>query len=303
MTWRALIMAGGSGTRMRDSGELVPKPLVRVAGTSLIERNVQQLIKFGFEEVIVSVSETAVELRTFLADRIECVARHLGVRLDYLVENERLGNMGCIRGLPRGGSTLVVFADNLTSLDLAALMSFHDATSDVAMTLATHLQPFTMPFGAVELEGGRILNYREKPTVDFSVSSGICVLGSSALEHCPRGRAFGMSDLVQHLLGHGFHIANYPHSAAWIDVNDQAQVAVAERLVMENWPSFEMWAPKQAGGTGNGSTPLGSHMPAVQVFDQIEGLVRTLKMTFDPAIPGALAEAKARAVKSPGLDA
>ena len=167
MTWRALIMAGGSGTRMRDSGELVPKPLVRVAGTPLIERNVQQLIKFGFEEVIVSVSETAVELRTFLADRIECVARHFGIRLDYLVESERLGNMGCIRGLPRGGSTLVVFADNLTSLDLAALMSFHEATSDVAMTLATHLQPFTMPFGAVELEGGRILNYREKPTVEF----------------------------------------------------------------------------------------------------------------------------------------
>ena len=68
-------------------------------------------------------------------------------------------------------------------------MSFHEASSDVAMTLATHLQSFTMPFGAVEVEGGRILNYQEKPTVSFSVSSGICVLGPSALEHCPRRRA------------------------------------------------------------------------------------------------------------------
>ena len=111
-----------------------------------------------------------------------------------------------------------------------------------------------------------------------------------------------MSDLVQHLVENGLGIAHYPHSAAWIDVNDQAQVAVAERLVMENWPSFEMWAPKQARRNRETAARHSVAYAGVQVFDQIEGLVRTLKMTFDPAIPGALAEAKARAVKSPRLD-
>lgn len=300
MTRRALIMAGGSGMRMRKSGEMIPKPLVTVAGTPLIERNVQQLIKFGFEEIFVSHSDKAVELRSFLSDRIEGLARHFGIRLDYLVEHEPLGNMGCVRGLPSEGCTLVVFADNLTNLDLGAVMSFHEARPGLAMTLATHLHTFTMPFGAVEVEGGWISNYEEKPTVEFSVSSGICVLGPSAVEHCPATRAFGMSDLVQHLIKNGLGIAAYPHVAVWIDVNEQAQLALAERLVTRNWASFEVWEPRRQGETNIGSASL---VPGVQVFDHTKGVMLTLEVDFDPEIPGAIADAKARAVRLPLQDA
>ena len=225
---------------MRSSGMPVLKPLVPVAGTSLIERNFQQLIKFGFNEVFVSLREADTGLLNFTEDRLQPLARYFDISLDCIIEREPLGNLGCIREIPSGAPTLVVFADNLTNLDLRKLFEHHVETSP-ALTLATHTEAFSMPFGSVSVEGEQISAYHEKPNIEFTVSSGICVLGDKTYENCPDQKTFGMSDLVSTLCDRGMRVGNFPHKSLWIDVNDKESVLAAESLVANHPEAFEHW--------------------------------------------------------------
>lgn len=121
----ALLMAGGSGNRMRASGVPIPKPLVLVRGATLLERNLFALFRAGVREIVVSVSD-APALSEFVRSRGQTLARAASIRLDLLVEAHPRGNVGCARSLmDRRQPVLLVYADNLTDLDLQAAVDFH----------------------------------------------------------------------------------------------------------------------------------------------------------------------------------
>ena len=116
---KALIMAGGSGDRMRASGSIVPKPLVEVMGVSLLERNLHQVFAAGFDHVCVSVSHATPEMGHFVRTRGLQIARAWGATLTLIEEQQPLGNIGCAGQLQGTAShVLVVYADNLTAIDL-----------------------------------------------------------------------------------------------------------------------------------------------------------------------------------------
>ena len=242
-TLTALVMAGGQGERMQSSGVPVPKPLVAVCGVPLLERNLWSLARTEVARVVVSVACGA--------DRTEACAREVGGALaqarsfgfEVLVETEPLGNVGCAGALRgRADDVLLLYADNLTLLPLADLVARHrESGSD--LTLAAHRQAFRMPFGALDLERGRVTGYHEKPSVEYTVSSAVCVLGAAALERLD-GRPAGLADLAQGLVAQGRHVAAYEHASPWIDVNDAASIVAAEALVRDHRHAFECWAPE-----------------------------------------------------------
>jgi NDP-sugar pyrophosphorylase family protein len=221
----ALIMAGGRGERMRLSGIDVPKPLVPVAGTSLLERNVRYLRRHGIDDIVVSVSESSAEVRAFVDT--------LPVR--PLVETTPLGNIGCAVELRGSAPVLVLYADNLTDLDLHDILERHERT-DAALTLAAHDEPFRLPYGRLTLDGDRVTAYDEKPDVAVTVSSAVVVLGAAAL--AALDGPMGLVDLTNALLRNGSRVTAYRHEALWVDVNDVAGVARAESLVRANPDRF-----------------------------------------------------------------
>ena len=241
----ALIMAGGQGSRMRQSGADRPKPLVEVAGVALIERNLQQLLKHGIRRIFVSVSADADAIRAFVETRLMDLAQCCGARLEILTETRALGNIGAIRLLPpEMQSTLVVYADNLSTLDLAA-MARHHHDAGRPMTVATHAEPFRMPYGEVSLAAdGGLLAYTEKPVRQVMVCSAFAVVSPEACRQVPEARAFGISELCRALIAAGPGVTGFAHQAPWIDVNDLGDVARAEDLVAAT-PGFDLWAPPQ----------------------------------------------------------
>jgi len=231
----AMIMAGGSGTRMSDSGSELPKPLVRVSGVALIERNFNTLLQQGFKEIYISVSKKSGSVKAFIQDRLKEVADTNDVTLTVVTETHPLGNIGAA-GLVRNtcNCLLVVFADNLTCLDLAKVWRFHNNQS-ADITLATHQEHFRMPYGAIELGDNNIhiTNYTEKPNIDIRVSSGISVLGTWALKQLLSNQPKGISELSQLAIRCGRRVNSYHHNAPWIDVNSLADISRAESLVTQ----------------------------------------------------------------------
>jgi NDP-sugar pyrophosphorylase family protein len=230
-------MAGGRGERMRASRIDAPKPLVPVRGVPLIEHGLRQLLRHGLRDIVVAVAGDGGPVATYAERRLAPLASDSGARLRVLAERTPLGNVGCAGMLHGEGDVLMVYADNLTSLNLRDILSHH-AESGAALTLAAHDEPLRLPYGRLEIADGRVVGYVEKPTIAVTVCSAIAVLGPAATGVLPGDRPTGLVDLTVELLRRGLPVSAYMHQAPWVDVNDAADVPRAEALLEEHAADF-----------------------------------------------------------------
>jgi NDP-sugar pyrophosphorylase family protein len=213
--------------------------LVTVHGVPLLERNLLALLSSGFRDLVVAVPNHTPEIARFVGTRGEALAVSFGARLRVFEEIQPLGNIGAAAEVGTGDADLVVvYADNLTALDLNALLRYHHQTN-AALTSAVHSEPFQIPYGEVQVENGMIVAYNEKPERRIQVSSGVFVLGAAAIAQLPRGRRTEVAWLANRLLAGGCRVAAFQHEAPWIDVNDSAAIARAEQLISRHKKAFE----------------------------------------------------------------
>jgi NDP-sugar pyrophosphorylase family protein len=236
MQTRAVVMAGGHGTRMRGGGVTVPKPLVPVAGVPLLERNVCALLHHGFRDLAVVVPARFPEVEAFALGRLSGIALAAGAALDVVVEGDSLGNAGgAAPAAANASEALVVFADNLTAIDLSAIVEHH-RREHAALTLAVHEIGIPIAYGVIDLDGTQVVGYREKPNLPVHVSSGVAVLGREAVDEAARGPC-GFVDLFHRVSARGLHVAAFPHQALWVDVNEPVGVTLAESMLAAH-PQF-----------------------------------------------------------------
>ncbi|MEJ7598827.1 MAG: sugar phosphate nucleotidyltransferase [Kofleriaceae bacterium] len=233
----ALIMAGGDGSRMAAIG--APKPLVKLRGASLLERSLWALLGAGVTEVWVACRHDQHPIVDEVT-RLAASAGRRGVQVRALIEPEPLGTIGAAALLRDRVELLVtVNADNLTALELAGLLAHHTRTR-ADLTLATHDHWTRLPYGEIAVDGERVTAYREKPVTRARVASAVCVLGPAAIAAIS-GRT-GVHELVAKLLVTGGHVVANHHAEPWIDINEPADLARAERLVAQHAERFECWA-------------------------------------------------------------
>jgi NDP-sugar pyrophosphorylase family protein len=236
----ALIMAGGQGKRARWSIGPIPKPLLLVRGIPLIERNIKILLRQGMRDMVVSVSASIPQIKRFVLTHGRYLIESAGGTLEIIEEHSPRGNIGCAAELHgRAETVLVVFADNLTTLDLRLLVDTH-RRNDASLTMATHLEAVQLPFGEIEAVHGRVIAYREKPSHLMLICSGIYALGERALAAIPADEPMGVSGLAQTLLARGEIVTEYRHCAPWVDVNNADALRRAEDLLTEHEQAFEL---------------------------------------------------------------
>lgn len=241
---RALIMAGGKSERMRASGVDTHKALARVCGVTLLEWNLRLLLNFGFHDIVAAVSSEDTELSECVSAALLQSAARAGVITSVYAERTPLGNIGAAREVVGDAdNVLVLYVDNLTSIDVRSLVEFHER-ENAALTIATHCEPFTVPYGNLTLEGNRVLRYTEKPTLQVQVSSGTCVLSKRACELIPRGRPLSASELFALLVERNEIVGAFEHADPWIDINDALALARAHTLVAEHFGAFTSAMPK-----------------------------------------------------------
>jgi len=240
---------------MRRSQRLTPKPLVPVLGVPLLERSLYPLFSTGVEAITVAVPLAAPEIEAFVRKRLLPLAGSQGVSLTVLVEEKPLGTLGAA-SLIGGETLLVVNADNLTALNLKALLADHES-SQAAMTLAVHDQPLRLDYGRVQLENDRVLAYEEKPLLHTTIASAVTVLSSRARARMAAGEPCSLPELVGRLLGRGEVVHAHRHDAPWVDVNDADALERATAMVRKHPNLFETW--------GNWTPPQAKHLPSQEL--------------------------------------
>jgi NDP-sugar pyrophosphorylase family protein len=242
----ALVMAGGRSERMRLTTGRIHKALVPVLGVPMIERNLLALLAQGFRNLVVAVNPQEREVIEYVRGRGANLAKLQGAALRCYEEEVSLGTIGAAGDLEcRSEPLLVVNVDNLSTLNLNEFVQHHQHVA-AALSIATHFEPFRIPFGEIVVRDGLITEYREKPTFSVHLSSGTYVLSERARSYIPKKCRTDVPGLFALLRERGERVVSFEHHAPWIDVNDAASLERAEQLIQQNIEEFEPLLPQDS---------------------------------------------------------
>lgn len=223
---RAVVMAGGRGTRMLPYTTVLPKPLLPVGERPILAIVLEQLAAAGTERVDLCVGYLGELIRAYLMQ----AALEIGdLEVVLHEEAEPLGTAGALRELPAFDAPfLSLNGDVLTSLDFAALMREHRA-SGAALTVAVQPRETPIGSGVLELAGDRVTAYVEKPVLTHLVSLGIYALHPRALAYLPEG-CVDVPTLVEALITAGEVVHAHRFEGDWFDIGTLSdhEAAVAE---------------------------------------------------------------------------
>jgi mannose-1-phosphate guanylyltransferase len=230
---KALILAGGEGTRLRPLTLTTPKPLLPIANRPHLAHILDLIARHGINE--------AVLLTGYGAEQFEGFEAPPGVTLTHVREPSPLGTCGPVKMVEEmlDGTFLVFNGDVLTGADLTAMIAQHRATGAVA-TLCLHRVADASAYGLVPLDAdGRVQRFVEKPSADEAaggglINAGTYVLEPSVLKSVPPGRFWSFErELFPHLLESGEPVLGYESESYWIDIGTPARYLQAHWDVME----------------------------------------------------------------------
>jgi NDP-sugar pyrophosphorylase family protein len=212
---RAVILAGGLGTRLRPYTTILPKPLVPVGERPILEHILRRLHRSGVREVDLCVGHLGELIQVYFS---QSNALPADLELRWHWEHEPLGTAGALRIVPDlAGTFIAMNGDILTTLDYVELVAFHQRRQ-AALTVATHAKRVDVELGVLDIEDERIVGFRERPQLDYEASMGIYVYDERALSHLPSEGAFQFPELIQRLLDASETVAAFRSDAEWFDI-------------------------------------------------------------------------------------
>jgi NDP-mannose synthase len=219
---KAVVLAGGKGTRLAPYTTILPKPLMPIGDMPILEILIRQMKLAGVDEVILTVGHLAHLLQAFFQE-----GQRFGMKITYSFEEKALGTAGplsLITGLE--DTFLVMNGDVLTTLSLSDLIQKHRDTH-AAATIATHYRQVKVDLGVIQYantdedssrHNDEIAGYIEKPSYDFFVSMGIYVFEPSVLKYIPYNQYLDFPDLVLKLINHKERVMGFPFDGYWQDL-------------------------------------------------------------------------------------
>ena len=236
---KAVIQAGGKGTRLRPYTNVLPKPLMPVGSKPVLELLLGWLRRNGVEDVYITTGYLGHLIQSFCGD-----GRQWDLRISYTREHEPLGTIGPLTLLrdQLDGPFLVLNGDVLTDLNLKDFITAHRQRGS-AVTIATARRDVGIDFGVIQEDNSRVVDFREKPKLSHLVSMGIYCMQPEMLEHIPPRIPFGFDDLMYRMLERGIPAHTFLHRGFWLDVGRVEDFQKAQDLRWdEDTPAFEIAA-------------------------------------------------------------
>ncbi len=214
MSKRAVILAGGKGTRLKPYTLTMPKPLVPIGDTPIIDIIISQLVRDGFGHITITVNHMAEMIKEFCGD-----GSKWGVKIDYSHEDIPLSTMGplkLINDLP--GDFLVINGDVLTNLDFSSFYDFHCENKNI-FTVSGFERDHKVDYGVlVTDETNKLIEFKEKPILHYKVSMGVYMLNKSCLEIIPANVFYGFDHLMHDLIAKETPASIKLFDGYWLDI-------------------------------------------------------------------------------------
>ncbi len=214
MSKRAVILAGGKGTRLKPYTVSLPKPLVPIVDKPILEIIIQQLAKNGFDHITMTTNHMADIIKAFCG-----TGSKWGVRIDYSQEDRPLSTMGPLQLIPDlPENFLVMNGDVLTDLDYKDFYNHHINLKSI-FTISSFDREHINNYGVLEVNKNNTLaDFKEKPSVKFEVSMGVYMVNKEILNYIPENTVYGFDNLMYELLKRNKTVNIRKHNSYWLDI-------------------------------------------------------------------------------------
>jgi NDP-sugar pyrophosphorylase family protein len=222
----AVILAGGKGARLQPFTVSIPKPLLPIGETPILEVVLTQLARAGFKRIVVTLGHLP-----HLFTAIIGTGERFGIEIEYCREDTPLGTAGSLSLIREPEDDLLVMnGDLLTTIDYGALVRAHRDTKAGA-TIAVHRRTTYVDYGVIETDAaGALDKYIEKPSIPYLVSMGINMVSRNCLRYIPTGEKFDMPQLMLATKHAGHRVSCFESDCYWQDIGrfDDYQKASAD---------------------------------------------------------------------------
>jgi len=223
---QAIILAGGRGTRLRPYTTVLPKPMMPIGEKPILEVIINKLAQSGIKKIVLSVGYLAGIIQAYFGD-----GRRFGVEIEYFVEAEPLGTVGCLALIQSLEEEFIVMnGDILTDLQFADLIRNHQK-SDAKVTICSYRKTVPISLGVLEISGDELRDYVEKPVYSFLVSMGIYVINKSVVNHIPPKRYLDFPSFIKNLIALHVPLNVYRFEGEWFDIGREEDY----KLVLEKF--------------------------------------------------------------------
>ncbi len=211
---RAVILAGGKGRRLLPYTAVFPKPLVPVGDRPILAIVLEQLRRAGFTRATLAVGHLAGLIQAYFGD-----GSRFGIHIDYSIESTPMGTAGPLSLLgDLDDDFLVMNGDLLTDLDIGAFVAAHRSAGAIG-TIAVYRKVVNLTLGVLSLDvESQVVDYVEKPSIDYLVSTGIYCFKPAVLEHLTAGVPSDLPDLIRALIARRHRIHGYRFEGNWLDI-------------------------------------------------------------------------------------
>jgi len=214
---KAVILAGGMGTRMRPLTYVIPKAMLPIGGRPLLEHTIRYLKSYGLKELVVCVAYLKNHIKDYFKDGSD-----FEVSIEYAESDMPLGTAGQLKTAEKkiSGPFLAMNGDIITSLNINKLIKFHQKMGGIG-TISLKKFDVKVPYGHIEMDGKQnvIKKFVEKPTFSFLANAGIYILEDKIFDYIPEGRTVSLErETFPLLLEKGERLNGYYEEAYWADV-------------------------------------------------------------------------------------
>jgi NDP-sugar pyrophosphorylase family protein len=226
---KAVVMAGGKGTRLRPLTFSIPKPLLPVGEKPILELIIRRLCSLKINDITIAIGYGAELIKAYFGD-----GKKFNVKISYIHEKNPLGTAGPLKMMENLKEPfLVMNGDIITKLDFLDLFNYHK-TNNAAMTIAVKKYTNQLPFGTISFNKNNVIDIEEKPATDHLISTGIYILSPMAIRFIPADTFFTIPDLVKALINAKLNVIKYEFDEYWLAIEQLDQLEEANTSI-RNW--------------------------------------------------------------------
>lgn len=226
MSRRAVILAGGKGTRLHPFTVVLPKPLMPVGEYPILEIIIRQLVKCGFTHITMAVNHLAEIIQAFFGD-----GSKWNIRIDYSFEDKPMGTIGPLKLIPDlPENFLIMNGDVLTNLPFDHFLDEHCRQKRL-LTICAIRRLYKIPYGVLDTnDSGHVCSFVEKPEFNYLISSGIYAANKNILHQIPDHELFGFDHLILQLIQKNEKAFVFPFEGKWLDIGSPDDYSEANRF-------------------------------------------------------------------------